>query len=38
MIADFADKASLAQARRGVVSVYLVCSPIRELVHLDKEM
>ena len=35
VIADFADKASLAAALRGVESVYLVCSPIRELVQLE---
>jgi uncharacterized protein YbjT (DUF2867 family) len=35
VIADFADKASLAAALRGVESVYLVCSPIPDLVHLE---
>lgn len=35
VIADFADEASLAAALRGVESVYLVCSPIRELVQLE---
>jgi uncharacterized protein YbjT (DUF2867 family) len=35
VIADFADKASLAAALRGVDSVYLVCSPVRELVRLE---
>lgn len=35
VIADFADKASLAAALRGVESVYLVCSPVRELVELE---
>jgi uncharacterized protein YbjT (DUF2867 family) len=35
VIADFADKASLAAAVRGVESVYLVCSPIPDLVHLE---
>ncbi|MBV9220718.1 MAG: NmrA family NAD(P)-binding protein [Methylobacteriaceae bacterium] len=34
-IADFADKASLAAALRGIESVYLVCSPIPELVRLE---
>ena len=34
-IADFADKASLARALRGVESVYLVCSPIPGLVQLE---
>ena len=33
--ADFADKASLAPALRGVESVYLVCSPIPDLVQLE---
>ncbi len=35
VVADFADHASLAAAFRGVESVYLVCSPIRELVQLE---
>src|SRR5258708_34101131 len=35
VIADFSDKASLAAALLGVDSVYLVCSPIRELVVLE---
>jgi uncharacterized protein YbjT (DUF2867 family) len=35
VIADFADKPSLAAALRGVESLYLVCSPIRELVQLE---
>jgi uncharacterized protein YbjT (DUF2867 family) len=35
VVADFADNASLAEALRGVVSVFLVCSPIRELVQLE---
>lgn len=35
VIADFSDKTSLAAAFRGVESVYLVCSPIRELVELE---
>ena len=35
VIADFADKASLAAALRGIDSVYLVCSPVRELVELE---
>lgn len=34
-IADFADKESLAAALRGVESVYLVCSPVRELIQLE---
>jgi uncharacterized protein YbjT (DUF2867 family) len=35
VIADFSDKSSLARALRGVESVYLVCSPIPELVQLE---
>ncbi len=35
VIADFSDKASLAPALRGVESVYLVCSPIPDLVRLE---
>ncbi|MDQ2842815.1 MAG: NmrA family NAD(P)-binding protein [Acidobacteriota bacterium] len=35
VIADFSDKASLASALRGVESVYLVCSPIPDLVLLE---
>lgn len=35
VIADFADKASLAAALRGIKSVYLVCSPVRELIELE---
>jgi len=35
VIADFSDKASLAAALRGVESVYLVCSPIPDLVQLE---
>jgi uncharacterized protein YbjT (DUF2867 family) len=35
VIADFADKASLAAVLRGVESVYLVCSPIPDLVQLE---
>jgi uncharacterized protein YbjT (DUF2867 family) len=35
VIADFADKASLASALKGIESVYLVCSPVRELVELE---
>jgi uncharacterized protein YbjT (DUF2867 family) len=34
-IADFADQRSLAAALRGVESVYLVCSPVRELMQLE---
>ena len=35
VVADFADQSSLATALRGVESVYLVCSPIPELVQLE---
>jgi uncharacterized protein YbjT (DUF2867 family) len=35
VIADFADKASLAGALRGVESVFLVCSPIPDLAQLE---
>jgi uncharacterized protein YbjT (DUF2867 family) len=38
VIADFADKPSLARALKGVDSVYLVCSPVRELVDLEGNM
>jgi uncharacterized protein YbjT (DUF2867 family) len=38
VIADFADKASLAAALRGVESVYLVCSPIPDLVQLESNV
>jgi uncharacterized protein YbjT (DUF2867 family) len=35
VIADFADKASLKRALEGVETVYLVCSPIPQLVELE---
>lgn len=35
LIADFSDKPGLAQALRDIESVYLVCSPIPELVQLE---
>lgn len=35
VVADFADRASLAAALRNVESVYLVCSPIPQLVGLE---
>jgi uncharacterized protein YbjT (DUF2867 family) len=38
VIADFSDKASLAPALRGVESVYLVCSPIPDLVQLERNV
>lgn len=37
-IADFADKQSLARALEGVDRVYLVCSPVQELVQLESNM
>jgi len=38
VIADFADRASLAAALRGVSSVYLVCSPVPDLVKLESNV
>jgi uncharacterized protein YbjT (DUF2867 family) len=38
VIADFADKPSLARALKGVDTMYLVCSPVRELVGLECNM
>ena len=38
VIADFADKQSLRRALDGVDTVYLVCSPVRELVELESNM
>lgn len=35
VIADFSDKATLSAALRGVESVYLVCSPVPDLVQLE---
>jgi uncharacterized protein YbjT (DUF2867 family) len=35
VVADFSDRASLVRALDGVESVYLVCSPIPELVQLE---
>jgi uncharacterized protein YbjT (DUF2867 family) len=35
VVADFSDKASLVASLRGAESVYLVCSPIPGLVHLE---
>jgi uncharacterized protein YbjT (DUF2867 family) len=37
-VADFADKSSLRRALEGVDTVYLVCSPVRELVELESNM
>jgi uncharacterized protein YbjT (DUF2867 family) len=38
VIADFSKKDTLGAALRGVESVYLVCSPIPELVELESNM
>jgi uncharacterized protein YbjT (DUF2867 family) len=38
VIADFAKKETLAAALQGVESVYLVCSPIPDLVQLEANM
>ena len=38
VIADFADKASLAKALQGVDAIYLVCSPIPQLVELESNV
>jgi uncharacterized protein YbjT (DUF2867 family) len=38
VIADFADKQALSRALEGVDSVYLVCSPVRELAELESNM
>jgi uncharacterized protein YbjT (DUF2867 family) len=38
VIADFADKPSLGRALESVDAVYLVCSPVRELVELESNM
>jgi uncharacterized protein YbjT (DUF2867 family) len=35
VIADFADRPSLANALQGIATVFLVCSPIPELVELE---
>ena len=37
-IADFGDKPSLRRVLEGVDTVYLVCSPVRELVELEGNM
>jgi len=38
MMADFADKASLAKSLQGIDAVYLVCSPIPQLVDLESNV
>ena len=37
-IADFAEKASLAKALQGIDTIYLVCSPIPQLVELENNV
>ena len=37
-IADFADKASIAKALQGIDTIYLVCSPIPQLVELENNV
>jgi uncharacterized protein YbjT (DUF2867 family) len=37
-LADYADKQSLSKALNGVSSVYVVCSPIPQLVELESKM
>ena len=38
VIADFAGKASLAKALHGIDAIYLVCSPIPQLVELESNV
>jgi uncharacterized protein YbjT (DUF2867 family) len=38
VLADFSDKASLRKALDGITSVFLVCSPIPQLVELESNM
>ncbi len=38
VLADYADKRSLRNALEGVTSVYVVCSPIPQLVELESNM
>src|SRR5467141_4556256 len=38
VLADYADKQSLRRALDGVKSVYVVCSPIPQLVELESDM
>jgi len=38
VLADYADKRSLSKALDGVSSVYVVCSPISQLVELESNM
>ena len=38
VIADFSDKASLRKALDGVTAVYVVCSPIPQLVELESNV
>src|SRR6267143_4739855 len=38
VLADYSDKQSLRNALNGVTSVYVVCSPIPQLVELESNM
>jgi uncharacterized protein YbjT (DUF2867 family) len=38
VLADFADSASLAEVLRGIDAIYLVCSPIPQLVELESNV
>src|SRR5947209_18286266 len=38
VLADFSDKQSLRKALDGVTSVYVVCSPIPQLVELESNV
>src|SRR5580658_2460642 len=38
VLADFSDKASLRKAMDGVAAVYVVCSPIPQLVELESNV
>jgi uncharacterized protein YbjT (DUF2867 family)/predicted SnoaL-like aldol condensation-catalyzing enzyme len=38
VVCDFADKASLKRAFEGITTIFLVCSPIRELVELESNV
>src|SRR5437763_12685886 len=38
VLADYSDKQSLGNALNGVTSVYVVCSPIPQLVELESNM
>lgn len=38
VIADFSDRASLGRALEGIERVYIVCSPVQQLVELESNM